>query len=391
MKLTGHVIGLLRGLSPWRRGTVPAPILLCLLWLLLGPCALAGPGSSAGEIRLEPVVSSGLQLPVYVTHAGEGSGRLFVVEQAGRIRIVQNGRVLDAPFLDVSARVLSGGERGLLGLAFHPDYRRNGRFVICYTRQPDGATVVSAFRVSPDPNRAAADETMLLVVPQPFANHNGGMVEFGPDGFLYIGRGDGGAAGDPGNRAQNTRELLGKILRIDVDHGTPYGIPPDNPFVNGGGRVEVFAYGLRNPWRFSFDRETGELWVADVGQDEWEEIDVVRRGGNYGWRIMEGNHCFAPKFVCPTTGLLPPVAEYGHQQGRCTIIGGYVYRGRRIPDLRGTYVYGDYCSGEIFGLNGGEQRVLLATGLSITSFGTDESGELYVVGHGGTVHRLVAP
>jgi glucose/arabinose dehydrogenase len=353
---------------------------------------------------------------VYVTHAGDGSGRLFVLEQPGSIRIVQNGSLLDQPFLDVSARVLSGGERGLLGLAFHPDYRRNGRFVVNYTRQPDGATVVSEFRVSSDPNRAGANEKVLMVVPQPFANHNGGMVDFGPDGFLYVGLGDGGSAGDPGNRGQNVQELLGKILRIDVDRGEPYAIPPDNPFVSEGGRSasaptsaeasvgrrsfseggkasadrpEIFAYGLRNPWRFSFDRETGELWVADVGQDEWEEIDVVRRGSNYGWRIMEGNHCFAPRPVCPTTGLIPPVAEYGHQQGRCTIIGGYVYRGRGIPDLRGTYVYGDYCSGEIFGLINGEQRVLLATGLSITSFGTDENGELYVVGHGGTVHRIV--
>jgi len=357
-----------------------------LRWLLF--VGAAAPATTAGQI--EPVtlelVVAGLDNPLYVTHARDD--RLFVVEQPGRIRSVQGGRLLDRPFLDISSRVSFGGERGLLGLAFHPDYRTNGRFFVNYTRRPDGATVVAEYRVSADPNVAAPAETVLLVVPQPYPNHNGGMVEFGPDGFLYIGLGDGGAGGDPGNRAQNTFELLGKILRIDVDRGAPYGIPPDNPFAAGGGRPEIFAWGLRNPWRFSFDRGSGALWVGDVGQNSWEEVDLVRRGGNYGWRIMEGAHCFDPRSGCRTAGLEPPVAEYRNGGGRCSVIGGYVYRGSRVPSLAGTYIYGDYCSGEIFGLATGAQRVLLATNLWISSFGEDRAGELYVVGLKGTVHRL---
>lgn len=356
-------------------------------------------GSGAGQegpIALEAIVSGGLRNPLYVAHAGDGSGRLFVLEQPGRIRLVKDGQLLEAPFLDITRNVLSGGERGLLGLAFHPDYPRNGRYVVNYTRVPDGATVVAAYRVSDNPDVSRTDEQVLLVVLQPYANHNGGMVEFGPDGFLYVALGDGGSGGDPENRAQNRDELLGKILRIDPDHGTPYAIPPDNPFAAGGGRPEIFAYGLRNPWRFSFDRASGALWAADVGQNDWEEIDVIRRGGNYGWRIMEGAHCFRPRTGCPAEGLVLPVAEYRNQRPRCSITGGYVYRGTRIPALRGAYVYGDYCSGEIFGFVPGVHgpadgaRVLLATGLSISSFGQDQDGELYVVGHEGSVHRIVA-
>lgn len=356
------------------------------------------PGSGAAQaasIALETIVSGGLHNPLYVTHAGDGSGRLFVLEQPGRIRIVQDGRLVETPFLDITRNVLSGGERGLLGLAFHPDYPRNGRYVVNYTRVPDGATVVAVYRVSDNPNLSRAEEQVLLVVPQPYPNHNGGMVEFGPDGFLYIALGDGGSGGDPENRAQNRDELLGKILRIDPDHGAPYAIPPDNPFSAGGGRPEIFAYGLRNPWRFSFDRENGELWAADVGQHDWEEIDVIRLGGNYGWRIMEGAHCFRPRAGCPTEGLVRPLAEYPNRRPRCSITGGYVYRGTRMPALRGTYLYGDYCSGEIFGfipsvhgLADGA-RVLLPTGLGISSFGQDQDGEIYVVGHEGSVHRIV--
>jgi glucose/arabinose dehydrogenase len=277
-------------------------------------------------------------------------------------------------------------------LAFHPEYATNGRFFVNYTRQPDGATVVAEYRVSRAPTADAdADaERVLLTMPQSYANHNGGMIEFGPDGFLYIGMGDGGAAGDPGNRAQNLGDLLGKMLRIDVDRGMPYAIPRDNPLAGGGGRPEIFAWGLRNPWRFSFDRERGDLWVGDVGQNAWEEIDIVRRGRNYGWRAMEGAHCYSPRLDCDTRGLEPPVVEYQNGRGRCSVTGGYVYRGRRIPSLAGTYVYGDYCSGEIFGFAGGAARVLLATGLPISSFGEDHAGELYVVDLRGTVHRLVA-
>jgi glucose/arabinose dehydrogenase len=370
----------------------PIQSVLGIAWLVA--VGVAGPPSvlAAGAppaIALEPVVSDGLRHPVYVTHAGDGSGRLFVVEQPGRIRIIQQGRLLEEPFLEIAGRVRYGGEQGLLGLAFHPDYKKNGRFFVNYVRKTDGSTVVAEFRVSSNANVALADERTLLTVAQPYPNHKGGMVEFGPDGFLYIALGDGGSGGDPGNRGQNTHELLGKILRIDVDRGMPYEIPNDNPFVGGGGRPEVFAYGLRNPWRFSFDRQTGELWAADVGQNEWEEIDIVKRGGNYGWRVMEGTHCFLPRQGCARDGLVPPVAEYGHDGGRCAITGGYVYRGARVPALRGAYLYADFCSGEIFALSEGAQRMLLQTGLQISSFGQDRDGELYVVGHGGTIHRIV--
>jgi glucose/arabinose dehydrogenase len=273
-ELTTHRTRALPGLR-----TVPG-----LLWVLaLGAAGLPSVPTAdpPPAIALE-LVASGLRHPVYVTHAGDGSGCLFVVEQEGRVRIVEDGILHETPFLDIANRVLSGGERGLLGVAFHPDYARNGRYFVNYTRRPDGATVVAEYRRSADPDRSLDDERVLLLVPQPYPNHNGGMLAFGPDGYLYIGLGDGGSAGDPGNRAQNTQELLGKLLRIDVDRGTPYAIPRDNPFAGGGGRVEIFAFGFRNPWRFSFDRETGELWAADVGQDDWEEIDLVTRGGNYG-------------------------------------------------------------------------------------------------------------
>ncbi|HXF93941.1 MAG TPA: PQQ-dependent sugar dehydrogenase [Nitrospiraceae bacterium] len=357
--------------------------------------ARAVTSAAVPPLRLVPIVTSGLQEPLYLTHAGDGSGLLFVVEQPGRIRVIERGGLLKTPFLDLSERVLSGGERGLLGVAFHPDYARNGRYIVNYTRRPDGATVVAEYRRSDRPTRSRTEERVLLIVPQPYPNHNGGMVAFGPDGLLYIGLGDGGSAGDPQNRSQNRDELLGKILRIDVDRGTPYAIPPDNPFVAGGGRPEIFAYGLRNPWRFSFDRRTGMLWAADVGQYEWEEVDMIQRGGNYGWRIMEGAHCYSPPRGCQTAGLIFPVAEYGHERGRCSITGGYVYRGRAVPALQGLYLYGDYCSGELFALDAtapasGEARVLLQTGLSISSFGEDEQGELYVVDHRGGVYRLAA-
>lgn len=367
------------------RWLVQAAMLCGLLSAGLEPVI---PAETSPVIALEPVVT-GLQSPVYVAHAGDDSGRLFIVEQPGRIRLVKQGRLIDAPFLDIAGRVRFAGEQGLLGLAFHPHYAKNGRFFANYVRASDGHTVIAEFHVSPNADVALSDERVLLTVPQPYPNHKGGMVEFGPDGFLYIALGDGGSGGDPGNRGQGTNELLGKVLRVDVDRGAPYGIPTDNPFVGGGGRPEIFAYGLRNPWRFSFDRQTGELWAADVGQHKWEEIDVIVRGGNYGWKVMEGAHCFAPPDGCVTDGLVPPVAEYGHEEGRCAITGGYVYRGARLPALRGSYFFGDFCSGEIFALSGKMRRALLATGLRIASFGQDQDGELYVVGHGGTVHRIV--
>ena len=362
-------------------------------WLRAAMVAAFLAGSTAtgsmAQIRLAPVVPSGLAAPLFLTHAGDNSGRLFVVERAGRVRILAGGALRQRPFLDIGGRVLAGGEQGLLGLAFHPQYLTNGRFFVSYTRRPDGASVIAELRVSGDPNLALTTQRVLLTVPQPFANHNGGMLAFGPDGRLYIGLGDGGGGGDPGNRAQNRQVLHGKILRIDVNGARPYAIPPDNPFANGGGRREIYAWGFRNPWRFSFDRGTGRLLAGDVGQGAVEEIDLVARGGNYGWRIMEGGRCFLPRTGCNRTGLRLPLAAYAHQNGRCSITGGYVYRGRAIPALAGTYVHGDFCTGEIFSLRGGQWGVLLDTTLPIASFGEDQAGELYVIGIGGTVHRIV--
>ncbi len=363
-------------------------------WSLPWKVPLVQAAQTTPMVELSPVVTKGLAQPVFLTHTGDGSGRLFVVEQPGRIRIIQGGTLRGTPFLDIVARVRSGGERGLLGLAFHPKYSQNGRYIVNYTRIQDGATVVAEYRVSEDPNRSGLQEKVLLVIPQPYSNHNGGMVAFGPDGYLYIALGDGGSGGDPENRGQNPNELLGKILRIDVDRAplqAPYAVPSDNPFAQSGGRPEIFATGLRNPWRFSFDRATGDLWAADVGQNDWEEIDLIRLGGNYGWRIMEGTHCFKPRTGCASDGLTPPVAEYPNRHPRCSVTGGYVYRGTVLPAMRGQYVFGDYCSGEIMSLVKGAPEVLLSTGLRISSFGEDEAGELYVLGHEGSVHRLASP
>ena len=390
-----------------KRPAVRAAVLcavLCLPVFPEGAWALAGNplgGDSGSPIQLVPV-ATGLESPLFVTHAGDQSGRLFIVEQPGRIRVVKDGKLTRRPFSDISRRVSFGGERGLLGLAFHPDYARNGRYFVNYSREDDGATIVAEYHVSNDSDVSQDSERVLLVVEQPYGNHNGGMIAFGPDGYLYIGMGDGGAGGDPGNRGQNNETLLGKMLRLDVDRGKPYSVPPDNPFASpfasGKRRPEIFAYGFRNPWRFSFDRESGKLWVADVGQNAWEEIHVVRRGKNYGWRIMEGTHCYSPSEGCAQTGLEPPVAEYAHERGRCSITGGYVYRGPRNPAFRGMYLFGDYCSGEIWGLSAGHAdtsesttavEVLLATDLNISSFGEDEAGELYAVDPGGAVYEIV--
>ena len=333
----------------------------------------------------QPLLNS-LQRPVDLQP--DGSGRLFVTEKVGRIRIIENDQLLEASFLDISERVGSqGNEQGLLGLALHPQYQENGRFFVNYT-DVNGDTVIARFQVSDDPNVADPNsEVQLLGVDQPFANHNGGVLAFGPDGYLYAGLGDGGSQGDPNGNAQNTSVLLGKILRIDVDSADPYAVPADNPFGN-----EVWAYGFRNPWRFSFDRATGDLYIGDVGQNQWEEIDFIAAGtpggGTFGWDHREGAHDYeggGPE------GMIDPVAEYSHPEGGCSITGGYVYRGS-LPEWNGIYLYGDYCTGMIWGLirtdAGWQNQLLFDIDVTITSFGQDEAGELYIVSDNGGIFRL---
>ncbi len=372
-------------------------IILCLLAILC-PLLVSCGGSRSdqtpiGAPRLQTVLT-GLTTPVFVTNARDGSNRLFILEQAGRIKVLQPGSTTPSIYLDISSKVISGGERGLLGLAFHPRFSTNRRFFIDYTRQTDGATVIAEYQQSDtNANIAATTEKVLLTIPQPFENHNGGMLAFGKDGFLYIGMGDGGAANDPNNRAQNPADLLGKILRIDIDRtgvGAPYTSPNDNPFFGSPqGRDEIYAIGLRNPWRFSFDRLTGNLYVGDVGQANREEIDFVTRGGNYGWRIREGIDCTNnDPSLCTQTDLIPPITDYDHSGGRCSVTGGYVYRGSQRALPQGGYVFGDFCSGEIFHMQNGIRRLLISSGLNISSFGEDESGEIYVVDISGTLARL---
>ena len=320
--------------------------------------------------------------------AGDGPDRLFATEQNGRIRVFPNETgVTDAPvFLDVSGNVSTGGnEEGLLGLAFDPAFAETRRFYVYYSASGPRRSVVSSFTVdADDPGRAdPASEQVILEIEQPASNHNGGQLAFGPDGYLYVGLGDGGRAGDPWGNGQDPGTLLGSILRIDVS-GEGYRVPSDNPFAGvDGARDEVWAYGFRNPWRFSFDPATGDLWVADVGQNAWEEVNVVRPGLNYGWRIMEGLACFSPKSGCNESGLQLPLTTYGRDDG-CSISGGFVYRGQKLPSLEGAYVYGDFCSGKIWGVryDGAsvtEHGLLADTNLEITSFGVDAAGELFVL------------
>jgi glucose/arabinose dehydrogenase len=373
------------------------------------------------------LVAGGFASPVFVTHAGDDSGRIFVVEQAGRIQIIQNGVVLEQPFLDIHDRVRSpasggGGEEGLLSLAFAPDYAQNGRFYVYYTNQ-DGNNVLARFQVTSDPDRAdAGSEHEILLFPHPnFENHNGGLLDFGPDGYLYIGTGDGGGGGDPQGNAQNPGSLLGKLLRIDAEfqptssftpthqaflplirqaNGNsslmPYRIPPDNPFVRQSGyREEIWALGLRNPWRYSFDLSTGDLYIADVGQNLVEEVDFQPAdspgGQNYGWNIMEGDRCYQ-SVNCDTSGLTLPIFTYTHTYG-CSITGGYVYRGPNNPGMRGIYFFADYCSGRIWGLqksgNSWTHQILTQTSYNVSSFGEDQAGRLYLVDKGGSVYRVV--
>lgn len=334
-------------------------------------------------------VVSGLERPVDLQHAGDGSGRLFIIEKTGRIRIIQDGQLLETPFMDIDERVGSiGNEQGLLGMAFYPNYSENGYFYVNYTDN-NGNTVIARYQVTDNPNLADPDsEVVLLNVSQPFPNHNGGVLAFGPDGYLYAGLGDGGSAGDPRGNAQSLDTLLGKILRLDVDSGEPYGIPPDNPFGD-----EIWAYGLRNPWRFSFDKKNGDLFIGDVGQGNWEEIDYVPAGTpgglNFGWDYFEGNHPY--EGTPPRDAqFVPPVAEYSHGEG-CSVTGGYVYRGS-MPEWNGIYLYGDYCSGTVWGLirseGGWQNQALFGAPGRITSFGQDETGEIYLLTDGGEILRL---
>lgn len=350
------------------------------------------------KVRIEEI-SSGYQYPLYVIHAGDGSGRLFVMEQTGRIWIIQDGQRLETPFADfsdiVNQSVLGGfSERGLLGLAFHPDFAENGTFFINYTDRTGGLSITSRYRVSADdPNLADMDSgEILLTIEDQFPNHNGGHLAFGPDGYLYFSMGDGGGGGDPLKAGQDLGTLLGKLIRIDVDNtegDKPYAIPADNPFVdNPDALPEIWAYGLRNAWRFSFDRATGDAYIADVGQNVWEEINFQpagEGGANYGWSVYEGSQPYTGG--ASLEGTVFPIAEYAHREGDCSVTGGYVYRGEAVPELAGVYLFGDYCTGRLWATyrdeDGNWQTNIFKQGSdpvgSVSSFGEDEAGELYIV------------
>jgi glucose/arabinose dehydrogenase len=384
----------------------PRYVFVLVLLLVLTACGGGGGSSPAPSARNSIALTTfatGLSSPVDLQAVDDNSGRLFVVEQAGTIRILQAGTLLARPFLDIRSRVNFAGEMGLLGLALHPGFAQNQRFYVNYVRRLGTGqiqSVIAEYRVSAaDANQAdPASERILLTVNQPFTNHKGGQLAFGPDGFLYIGLGDGGGEGDPSGNAQNLQTVLGKMLRIDVDRSTgalPYGIPADNPFVGGAGLPEIWAYGLRNPFRFSFDVPTGRLFAGDAGQDLFEEVDLLQRGGNFGWNIMEGLHCFKPAIGCNMSGLVLPIAEYTHAEG-AAVIGGFVYRGSAIPALVGSYVFGDFGSGTIWRLtqdaSGAWQRVtLFSGGPNISSFGRDAAGELYVMDYGAGAILKVSP
>lgn len=399
------------------RSATGLAILLACWWLPPGNaraqgCAEPAPDASLPAIALEQL-AEGFHQPTHL--ADDGSGRLFVVEQAGVIRVIDNGKLLAAPFLDIRDRVAGGGEKGLFSIAFHPRYRENGHFFVNYTESADLfdatigrfidgraalRTVVARYSRSGPVTADAASEAVLLRIDQPYGNHNGGQLAFGPDGHLYIGTGDGGSADDPHDHGQNLATLLGALLRIDVDRAEPpraYAIPPDNPFVDvAGARGEIWAYGLRNPWRFSFDRRTGWLYAADVGQNAVEEINIVRKGGNYGWRIMEGDICTpGVAEACDRAGLEMPLYTYRHPQG-FAVTGGFVYRGDAIPALCGAYLFGDYATRRIWAIRVDDgavvtHRELLASNEAISSFGEDAAGEIYVVSHqAGRILKIVA-
>lgn len=357
------------------------------------------PKGSTPSVMLASI-ATGLTSPLDLQSSNDGSDRLFVVEQGGKIRTIKAGSILSAPFLDISSKVTLSGEMGLLGMAFHPSYATNRRFYVNYVRgsSSEAQTVIAEYQaLASNPDQAdPASERILLTVNQPNeTNHKGGQLAFGPDGLLYIGLGDGGGAGDPDGNGQNVTTLLGKLLRIDVDHrtaGREYAIPADNPFAGGGGAQEVWAYGFRNPWRFSFDPPTNRLFVGDVGQDNFEEVDIVQGGANYGWNTMEGLHCFNPASGCNMNGLTLPIMEYNHSEG-AAVIGGFVYRGSAITELENSYVMADFVSGKIWYAteSGGTwtRTLLLSTGRNISSLGRDSSGEIAVVDYSGSVLKVV--
>ena len=359
--------------------------------------------TATAKVALQPF-ASGFSLPLFVTHAGDGSGDIYVVEKGGLVKAVRHGSSRQDVFLDIRSVVnVRGNEQGLLGLAFHPRFRNNGYLYVNYTDR-SGNTIIARYTAAPDRRSAdAASAKTVLSYNQPYPNHNGGMLLFGPDGKLWIGTGDGGAGGDPQRNAQNTRVLLGKMLRIDVDAGDPYSIPPDNPYVKDpNARPEIWAVGLRNPWRYSFDRINADLWIADVGQNSWEEIHFIPAqtpgGLNFGWNIMEGTHCYPSNARCDRAGLILPVAEYANRQEGCSITGGYVYRGRAFPALLGKYFFTDYCSNTIWSLSRNpdgawarNQELRWTRNSGFSSFGEDEAGELYLTGiNEGAVYRLTA-
>jgi glucose/arabinose dehydrogenase len=360
------------------------------------PAPTSAPVASLDQLNLSvQQLDTTFESPVYLTTA-PGIEELFVVEKAGRVIVFDQEQSSTRVYLDITDRVESGGsEQGLLSVAFHPQFPQKNWLFVNYTDE-NGDTVVS--RYTADAERADADSEMVLLnIEQPYRNHNGGQIDFGPDGNLYIGMGDGGSGGDPQGHAQNLQSLLGKILRINVDQGEPYTIPYDNPWADGAdGRPEIWAWGLRNPWRFSFDSVTGDLYVADVGQNTYEEINrqpFDRAGVNYGWNITEGNDCFRSK-SCDTDGLAMPIGVYDHSEG-CSVTGGYVYRGEAVARLQGTYLFGDYCSGNVWGLrptatNQWEMQKLLETDINISSFGRDHSGELYLLDLNGAIYRLTS-
>ena len=372
--------------------------------LKLSPTPLATPVSTPlAKMDVEHVFPDlSFRRMVAMAYPDDGTTRLFLALQPGQVMVFPNDQAgtSASTFLDIRERVNDRGEEeGLLGLAFDPGYRTNGYFYVYYSASNPRSSIISRFSVSRADTNAADPESerTILVVPQPFANHNGGQLTFGLDGYLYIGLGDGGAAGDPNKNGQNSSTLLGSILRIDVsslDRQGTYSVPDDNPFAGQGGvRQEVWAYGLRNPWRFTVDRTTGDLWAGDVGQNRFEEIDIIRPGLNYGWNIMEGFDCFQPREGCNQQGLELPVVEYALGDGNCSVIGGYVYRGTRLPSLYGAYMYGDFCSGKIWALRHDGTQVtehleIVDSGLRISSFAEDHSGEVLILSFDNKIYRL---